>query len=288
MFEAYVPETARSYSNKVAFALHVAGERTFSAMIGSDAAYSKLRAHYKNDGTLKATLTAILAGIREKSRSHPRLAFWRKRHAEVSSAAAAAKTGVLTKDLASKYVCWSVIRSAAKRRAGNHDSLEDSLETLLLSFVTMIAPKRADYGDLGVNRGRGNRVLLPRAGGATLVLNEFKTARSHGEFREQLPSALTATLRASLKAWPRSHVFVNSTGSPMSPSAFGKFVTATMLKHVGKPVGVTMLRHIYISDVAIRGTPEQRATTARRMLHSEKEQKEYVILRRDGRSVCRD
>ena len=72
----------------------------------------------------------------------------------------------------------------------------------------------------------------------------------------------------------------------MSPGAYGSFVKDVMTKYVGKPVGVTMLRHIYISDVVIHGDEASRKEAAAKMLHSVKEQKEYVILRPGGKAVC--
>ena len=289
MFEKLSPETRLSYTRKVDFAVKVTGATDFDAMIRSDAAYSKLRKYYKSDNTLKATLTAVLAGIREKSRSHASLPKWRTRHADVSKAAARAKTGVLTEDVEKKYVCWCEIEAAAKRAAKRHSTIEESMDAVLLALVTMIPPKRSDYGDVSVvttDAGGKNRVVVPKSGPTTLVLTEFKTAKSHGVHREALPAALGSLIRKSLARWPRTKLFVDSSGGAMTPGAFGSYVKAAMTRHVGKPVGVTMLRHIYISDVVVHMADGRRTETAKKMLHSVKEQKEYVITRSGGAPVC--
>lgn len=289
MFEKLAPETRLSYSRKVDYAVKVSGAKDFDSMIRSDTAYAKLRKYYKSDNTLKATLTAVLAGIREKSKTHAVLPKWRTRHADVSKAAAKAKTGVLTKAVEKKYVCWCEIQAAAKKAAGKHATLEESMDAVLLALVTMIPPKRSDYGDVDVvarDEGTGNRVVLPRSGPATLVLTEFKTAKSHGQHREPLPAKLAAVMRKSIAKWPRKKLFVDSDGGAMTPGTFGSYVKAAMTRHVGKPVGVTMLRHIYISDVVVHMSDESRTEAAKRMLHSVKEQKEYVITRAGGAPVC--
>lgn len=288
MFEKLSPETRRSYSNKVAFAQSIVGAKDFAAMVRSPTAFAKLRAHYPSDGTLRATLTAILAGIRETRPSSPRLVAWRARHAEVSRAAAAKHTGVITAEQGRKYVCWRTIVAAAGRQT-SHATLDESQRTVLLAMLTEMTPKRSDYGELrvvaGEDAGKGNHVVV-RRGGADLVLAEYKTAKAFGTHTERLPRGAYARLRASLKAWPRKHVFVGADGGPMTPSAFGGFVKRAMLAAVGKPVGPTMLRHIYISDV-VRHRPEaERGAAARSMLHSDKEQAEYVLTRAGGRPVC--
>lgn len=291
MFENLSPETRLSYSRKVDYAVKISGTKDFDAMVRSDAAYAKLRNYYKSDNTLKATLTAVLAGIREKSKTHPSLPKWRTRHADVSKAASKAKTGVLTKDVEKKYVCWCEIVAAAKKVANKHSTIEESMDAVLLALVTMIPPKRSDYGDVSVvarDTGDNNRVVVPisRRSPITLVLTEFKTSKSHGEHRETLPAKLAAVIRKSLVAWPRKTLFVDTSGGAMTPGAFGTYVKAAMTRHVGKPVGVTMLRHIYISDVVVHMSEGSKAIAAKKMLHSVKEQKEYVITRSGGAPVC--
>lgn len=289
MFDKLSPETRLSYSRKVDYAVKVAGAKDFDSLIRSDAAYAKLRKYYKSDNTLKATLTAILAGIREKSESHPSLAKWRTRHGEVSKAASKAKTGVLTKEVDNKYVCWCEIQAAAKKAVNKHSTIEESMDAVLLSLVTMIPPKRSDYGDVSIvtkDMGGNNRVIVPKSGTITLVLTEFKTAKTHGEHREVLPAKLGSIIRKSLTDWPRKKLFVDSAGDAMTPGTFGEYVKSAMIRHVGKPVGVTMLRHIYISDVVVHMSDVSRTDTAKKMLHSVKEQKGYVITREGGTPVC--
>ena len=276
-------ETRRSYALKQAFAVRVVGARSFEDMVARpERSVAKLRAHYGSTATLRQMLTAVLSGARALEKAPE----WRKFHAELSREIASQKHGVLTPEMAAKYVCWDKIVEAAAAARG-HSTLVESLETVLLAMVTALPPKRADFGDLSINGSSGNRLVLPRRGDATLILTEFKTSKAHGELVERCPARLTSVIRKSLGAWPRSRLFVAADGRPMSPSAYGAFVRRAMARRVGKPVGLTMLRHIYISDVVLGGDPGAKdAAAAASMLHSTKQQRSYLVLRADGTPVC--
>lgn len=287
------PVTAHSYARKVALALEATGAEGLAQMVAAPAAsFALLRARYPTDSTLKQVLTAVLSAARAKGLRG--LAEWRRLHAQVARAAAAARTGELTPALRRRYVCWDDIVAAARaaeRSAGAHATLRSSMAALLLCMVTRLLPKRSDFGDLAVvppgAKHRGNRVLLPARGDATLVLTEFKTARAHGALQQPCGAEVTALLRRSLAAWPRAHAFVSArSGAPLSASSYGRLVRDTTQAALGKPVGVTMLRHIFVSDVAVYEAAPARAELARLMMHSPAEQARYNITRRDGRPVC--
>ncbi len=286
------PETVRSYVSKVEGAVRATGSASFAAMARAPApsAAALLRA-YPAAGTLKQTLTAILAAMRATGAAPGKLGEWRKHHAAASRRAAAGYDGVMSADTAARYVCWSAIRVAARKSAVKHATLQESMDACLLALVTELPPKRADFGDLRVtarDAGKGNRLVLPPgSGAATLVLSEYKTAKSFGVLREKCSARLTAVLRASLRKHPRSHVFVGASGGPLAPSTFGKYVQEAMTRAVGKPVGPTLLRHIYISDVVAKAPEATRKAIAASMLHSVQEQARYVLTRPGGRAACR-
>lgn len=281
-------ETVSSYVSKLEFARGVTGSTSFASMSENPRrSFAKLRKHYSSDATLKQTLTAMLAAMRATKAPRERIADWRALHAAVAKKADAAHDGVVS-DFA-KYACWTSIVAAERRARNKHSTLRDSMDACLLALVTHLPPKRADYGELRVSRKRpesGNALVMPSAGNATLVLHDFKTSKSHGVLVEKASSALTSVLRKSLERWPRDHVFVTASGNPMTPGAFGAFVKAAMSRAVGKPIGPTMLRHIYISDVAIHGSKDSREKAAASMLHSTKEQAQYVLTLPGGRALC--
>lgn len=283
-------ETVSSYVSKLEFARDVTGSKSFASMSGNPRrSFAKLRKHYSSDATLKQTLTAMLAAMRATNAPRERIADWRSLHAAVSNKADAAHDGVISDSAKSTYACWTSIVAAERRARNKHSTLRDSMDACLLALVTRLPPKRADYGELRVLKQRpraGNAIVMPATGHATLVLHDFKTAKSHGVLVENASPSLTSVLRASLERWPRDHVFVMASGSPMSPGAFGAFVKGAMSRAVGKPIGPTMLRHIYISDVAIHGGDDSRKKAAASMLHSTKEQARYVLTLPGGRPLC--
>ena len=284
--------TVQSYSTKLRVARDVVGVDTFDELVSRPhASYAKLRKHYSTDSTLKQTLTAILSGMQCTGVAPDKVPAWKKYHAAVAKKASNASDGFVTQRMSDAYVCWSKVVSTARRIADEHDTIESSMDACLLALLTMLRPKRADYGDLVIvtvkRDAKTNRLVLPPSGDATLVLTEYKTAKSRGEFSERCPEKLTAILRKSIRRWPRNHVFVSpSTGAPLNAAAFGAYVKRATSRTVGKPIGVTMLRHIYISDVATHGTHAQRKATATAMLHSVAQQKKYVMLRPDGSPMC--
>lgn len=284
-------ETVSSYVSKLAFAQDITKSRSFASMAAKPSdSFAKLRRHYKSDATLKQTLTALLAGLRATKAPASRLTEWRALHSAVSKKAAAAHDGMITDGMKSKYVCWSKIVASELAARKRHGTLRESMDACLLALVTRLPPKRADFGELRVVKKAprsGNAVVLPSAGAATLVLNDYKTSKSHGTLVESMTKGLTSVLRESLRRWPREHVFVSTTnGEPLSPGAYGAFVKAAMTRAVGKAIGPTMLRHIYISDIVAHSDAAAKQRAAVSMLHSSKEQAQYVVTLPGGRPVC--
>lgn len=291
------PETLRSYECKVGSAMKACGCSTVRQLVSApDKSYKCLEGHYPVRSTLKQTLTAILATIGSHKKwceENPgKQGRWRTLHSALSKALHAPGAKPMTVKTMAKYVCWKEILGAARRavrHADAHSSIARSLETVLLALVTSLPPKRSDYGEMLVVQKEsacaGNCLVVgvkPR-----IVISDHKTSKSHGKLVEPVPKALMAVMSASLAAWPRKHLFVvQQTMRPLTPDGFGSFVKRTMLKHVGKPVGVTMLRHIFVSDVVDKMEPEQKTDMARRMLHSSSEQAGYVIRKPDGSALC--
>jgi len=292
------PETIRSYMCKVRTALKICSATTVAEMVGAPAtSYRALEAAYPQRSTLKQTLTAILSTIGANEAwclAHPsKQAKWRGFHALLSKTLHTTGAKVATTHTLGKYVCWKTIKAVASRLARDptaHDTLASSQECLLFAVVTQLPPKRSDYGDMLIvddaTHCRGNCIVV--SGSPRILIRDHKTTKSHGVLEERVPSQLLKIVRASLATWPRTHLFVSRGGkqSPLTADGFGSFVKRTMSKHLGKPVGVTMLRHIFISDVVSKLPKDARAEMARRMLHSTAEQERYVVTHPGGAPIC--
>jgi hypothetical protein len=148
-----------------------------------------------------------------------------------------------------------------------------------------IPPKRLDYNALRVITTKqappsykGNYVLLPASGKATLVLQKFKTAKAYGPLVEQIPADLAAELRQSMKLFPRHYVFVGRDDDAMTKSTYGKLIRRVFEEHVGKPCTINSIRHAYISENATNDrTYGELTNMARSMGHSTAMQMQYNV-----------
>lgn len=292
------PETLKSYECKVRSAMKACGCGTVASMVcAPEKSFRRLENHYPVKSTLKQTLTAILATIGAHKKwclGHEEMrAKWRGYHSSLSKSLHAPGAKEITSKIMAKYVCWKDILAAARRACSNpqaHETLADSLECVLLSLVTNVPPKRSDYGEMALVADKmgacqGNCIVLRQR--PRMIIADYKTSKSYGKLVENLPKQFVDVLTKSLAAWPRAYLFViQKTMGPLSPDGFGSFVKRTMKKHVGKPVGVTMLRHIFVSDVVAKLDKEGKEEMARRMLHSTAEQAGYVITQPNGKPIC--
>jgi hypothetical protein len=162
-----------------------------------------------------------------------------------------------------KQITWKEIEKV-------RDELPLGETKLLLAFYTYIPPIRADlyacslFDDeeqmdaAGMNedeefelgKPEWNYVVVdgecPR-----LVLNDYKTSKSHGEIIHELPRELHVLLKAFLvqhqKA--RMHLFENSKGDPYTRSTFSTWCCRRLKEAFGKPMSLTAIRHAYCSSL---------------------------------------
>ena len=154
-----------------------------------------------------------------------------------------------------------------------------STDDRLLADMYLAAPddpagavRRANYGCCWVLASepdaeglpqKTNYVVVPPEGRkpVTMVLNSYKTARSHGEYRTDLPPVLSRSVRASLEETPRPLLFYTSR-SPgeyqcLNGNAFAKRVSSVMRSVTGRAVGINQLRRSYSSYLIEKGlSPE--------------------------------
>lgn len=297
------PETRKSYTYKVCSAMKACKSPTFEDMVMSPEKSMKLLENkYDKVSTLKQTLTSVLATLSsdkewcEKNSDCQKA--WKEYHAALAKKAGEVSKHPKSMDEAKidkTYVCWSkILRASARasRRQDKHDTLDKSMQTVFLSMITEMPPKRSDFGSLAVKDmeyvGKiKNYVKVSYSEPVIIVIGEHKTSKTHGELKEKCSRKLTNAIRESLKAWPREYLFVTKKGNAMSSNAYGNFVKKTMNTHVGKSIGTTMIRHIYISDVVSHlESKKDKKNIADRMLHSVAEQKRYVVKKLDGQDIC--
>ena len=155
------------------------------------------------------------------------------------------------------------------------------LHYLILSLYTDIAPRRnQDYLDMLVVKKHTD--TMPKdsnyldLSAKQFVFNKFKTAKTYGQQKIDIPENLMATILCFLKQHPVGkskkatdfRFLVYSDGSPLTAV---NAITRILNKCFGKKIGSSMLRHIYITHKYgdVKGEMEK---DAEEMGHSVSEQ----------------
>lgn len=254
------PMTMSTYHMRLVRLEEISGRKLDDALLHPKAAYDAISKEYtKSATTRKGVLTAVMALFAHSpayAKRHPKqhLAWSLLHRMQCGIEAKAREDNRITPEKRKAMITISALeRAALKLKKSGLDTLEKSMDFLLLSFMTDIPPKRLDLGELLVCKGDkppakydGNYVLVP-AGKApcTLVLRQYKTARVYGVIKDDLP--FSAALKESLKRFPRDHVFE----PPMSPEKYGKFIRTVCERHTKKAAGINDIRHAYISERCI-------------------------------------
>lgn len=177
--------------------------------------------------------------------------------------------------------------SGAEASALRRQLAEADERALLSSFYRDLEPRRqADYHRVRIVRQEGERAeaergpayvdatagALRRGGGRPrLVVREYKTRKTYGDFEVALPERTWRLLKRSLESRPRSWVFCRPTGEPYrDANAFTKWHNGLLRQWYGQGVTLRALRHARATQLHNdpRKTAEERARIAYEMGHS--------------------
>lgn len=224
--------------------------------------YPEIEKTYEADATRKNIVIAILAAfkhieaLREKKRdAHER---WRKFHETLQEREETRyKKNKPSEAQLANYVSFDDLKVKYKKlrdKKDAHETKRDSFDIVLLSIALHLRPKRADLGNVAILKPgqtkspSKNYIMLSGADDSYLVLKEFKTAKTYDKIVEKLPRSLYEDVSNSLKRYPRSWLLVDRGGRAYSKGGYTQFVIRTFERLFGKRLGVTMLRHIYVSE----------------------------------------
>lgn len=178
------------------------------------------------------------------------------------------------------YVVWKELADVQTRLEAMEKTDAQWKQFLVVSLYTLNAPVRADYGDMRVfpkrSKKRTENELIWNSN-PVFVFREYKTAKTYGEV--EIPVSLP--LRKVIREWFEHLGGVPEflLGSASSANTFAVYVADTFKKHTGKEVGVSLLRHSYITEHYPRlNTIKQKEALARQMLHSKDLQEKYRIV----------
>jgi hypothetical protein len=205
---------------------------------------------------------------------------------------------VLTDKIATSMPSLTTLYDASKRvlatigpRSVSNKTLNAYQEGLWLLIAALVPAKRDDWGHVHVvhggdgsvhDRSGDSYILVPEKGLVRLTLKHYKTDKTYGSFTEEMPTEVDKAMRASLKRFPRDHLFVNvDRDSLCGEGAFARFASRVMTKHHhdGGIKTLNGLRKAWAQTVANgneqAGSNANKAALARSMLHSVSEQQKH-------------
>jgi hypothetical protein len=154
----------------------------------------------------------------------------------------------MTQERKSDYIPQKELR--AKR-----DALPQGMDKLLLAMYTMIPPRRLEYSSLKISKGepkdtdKGNHLVIYDNGTMEMILNKFKTFKTMGQYRADLPEELVDVISADLVRLPRENLFINIQKKPFATNdGYGKWLSTRLDKLFGKGT-LNTLRHSYVDWV---------------------------------------
>jgi hypothetical protein len=178
---------------------------------------------------------------------------------------------------------WNKIRETYKHYTQYHRLDTEINRFLLCSYYLHQTPRRCEIGSLelltpedletAVDLKERNYIVLDDKN-PKMVISRYKTAKHYGTYAERLHPNFYRDIVDTLKTRPRRYLFAseNEDGIEVSksPNAFTNFVLRTF------GVGVSDLRHIYITDATKQATYNERLKIARDMGHSVTQQLLYA------------
>lgn len=174
----------------------------------------------------------------------------------------------------------SDIRPADMTKRINYETL---LDHLILSLYTMQPPRRNEYFDMLIAKSPSelddkNNFILWTPKKKEFIFQRYKTAKTYGVERFTIPTELQAVIKQYMKvrdqiALPGNNNFLVKYGN--LPFENSNDITRRLNRALGKNIGASMLRHIYLSEKYGK-TIKMMEQDAEYMGHSTEEQRKYV------------
>jgi hypothetical protein len=285
------PKTLDSYETRLRTIKEKVGAPSYhSVLTEPNSYYPKLKEAYPSLTTRKNLITVLLSLYREdkalKEAYTPAYEIWKKLHEDLSRLQEAKiRRSEPDAKQVEKYTSFEEIQGKYDelRRRGPHTSERASMQYVLLSIFVHLRPKRADLGAIRIYHEKDprmtdmNYIVLRKKGSSYLVMNLYKTSKYYQTVEEDLPEGLLRDIETSLGRWPRDYLFRKDDGEPMSNNTYSVFVKNTFEHFFGRATGVSLLRHIYITEKLDfdNMTLEEQDREAKLMLHTAGLQRQY-------------
>jgi hypothetical protein len=149
------------------------------------------------------------------------------------------------------FVRWPTILAAKERLRENVSDFFDFQEFVIYCLYTLAPPVRLDYSPMEVVEDREEAEVslhncLIKSEWKFLFRN-YKTQSKYGVVELDICPALREVLQEWVELNPSGWLLCDKTGVPLTEKYLGQHIQNVMKKATGKPIGASMLRHIYIS-----------------------------------------
>ena len=263
--------------------------------------YPNIKKLYSEDSTRKNIVIAMLVifkhigdMMQKKKASYD---YWKEIHSGLCEAEETRyKKNKPKQSQADNYLSFGEIEEKYEslKKADPHLTKKSSQEFVLVAIALYLRPKRADLGNVAIIKAQAklspskNYLVLDGKTKSILVLHDFKTAKKYERIVEPIPAELYEDIKDSLEKHPRRWLFSDRTGGSYSKNGYSQFVLRSFSHVFGKRVGVTMLRHIYVSERLDfnKMTQEELDGEAQLMGQSPDLQRKYRWVMRKGECDC--
>jgi hypothetical protein len=168
------------------------------------------------------------------------------------------ETQQMSESEAAKWLPWSDILDVVETARVAVEDCWSLQEYLILALYTMVPPVRLDYGEMKVVAAEpqdinGNYIVLkPKP---YFLFSDYKTFSNYGVIRTNIPAPLLKVIQNWIEFSDEYLLIDRHTGGPLGAVPLGQLIIAIFQKHCKKNIGVSILRHSYISHLRAKEMP---------------------------------
>jgi len=156
-----------------------------------------------------------------------------------------------------KYMEWPQILETLEKIRLAVDDLETFQDYLIICLYTLTPPMRLDYAEMKIvseepaEHGANYLVWSDALGGPLpyFLFTDYKTYKTYGAQRTTIPLPLLHVIQEWRTLADPEYLLMGANGLPIQPWDLGQTIIRIFEKHANKSVGVSILRHSYISWV---------------------------------------
>lgn len=261
------PSTLKSYSYRIAVLKKLFADAPLYKIITDKKSYNVLKSHTGSENASLANYITVIAKLfssNKELKGDTMYDFWRnhlkqEKIAELDRYKENKPTEKQNANLIEYETVFQKFKVLNDDPVVFHDK-KNNLQFLLLACLLNIRPKRADFGNVRIvgeedidiykdnDKDKENYIVLSESE-PKLVLNVYKTAKKHSTITEEINPVLYKIIKSSLEFYPRKYLFVDKEGKPyIKNNSYSQFVIRTFKSLFNINVGVSIWRHIYVSN----------------------------------------